>query len=175
MSRAKLFKYLKYDRLTDKYCNEENSSGDCAACPVKTECDYYVNHDAPWLLEAYWFLKSAPSRIAESVSNFMAKHKKTHYCCSVCGTLEAPYFHNHEALRTSITYEYGWWKAKSSWRQTRWVCHDCMEHKRYALNADYTWEVDQKYIEQHNKNIKGLIQEKDPEYYEKWFGDEYDV
>ena len=47
MSRAKLFKYLKYDRITDKYCNDENSSGNCAACPVKTECNYNLNHDVP--------------------------------------------------------------------------------------------------------------------------------
>ena len=73
MSRAKLFKYLKYDRLTDKYCNEENSSGNCVGCPVKVECDYNVNHDVPWLIEAYWFLKWLPHSISNAFSNYYVK------------------------------------------------------------------------------------------------------
>lgn len=163
MSRAKLFKYLKYDKLTNKYCNEENASGNCVCCPVKIECDYNVNHDVPWLIEVYWFLKWLPYRISNAFSNYYVKHKKTHYECSICGQIEAPYFQDKVFLRESITGGYGWWKAKNG-RSTRWVCHSCMEH-------GFSVPIDGEFVVRENEKMLAQIKEKDPEYYEKWFGD----
>lgn len=171
-----MFKYLKYDRLTNKYCNDENSSGNCAGCPVKTECDYYVNHEPPLLISAYWYLMSIPLRVTHAFDYYMAHHKKTHYECAVCGDIEAPYFQDQDFLRGPITSGYGWWKAKGSGKRTCWVCHQCMEHGYSSSGSDehwrrITWDEHQECVTKDNEKILAKIKEKDPEYYEKWFGD----
>ena len=180
MSRANLFKYLKYEKITDKYCNEENSSGNCAACPVKNECNYNLNHDVPWLVEAYWFLKWMPYNIGNEIAKYCVKHKKTHYTCAVCGMIEAPYFYDEVG---SITHDYGWWKAKSGHGITLYACHHCMEHGYapssengkpydYEHPREHTWDEWQEIVANSNAKSLAIIKEKDPEYYKKWFGDE---
>lgn len=170
MARASLFKYLSYDKLTDKHCNEENSSGNCAACPVREECAYIVDHDAPLFMEIKWFLESIPCTIRLMIANFFATHKKTHYTCSICGLIEAPYFGDNKYLRSSITHGYGWWKAKSSYRRARWVCHHCMEHSDCMERNEL-----QDFVVRSNKRMMDTIKNKDPNYYRKWFGEEKEV
>ena len=164
MSRASLFKYLKYDKLTEKYCNP---SSDCTCCSVREECDYITHLDAPLLLEIKWFLESIPDKISWAIANYYARHKKTHYMCSICGMLEAPYFGDNKYLRTSITHGYGWWKEKSHLRHTRRVCHHCKEHHK-----SMTWDELQKFVKRSNKRVLDNIKTKDPEYYKKWFHEE---
>lgn len=167
MSRASLFKYLKYDKLTDKYCNEENSSDNCISCPVKEECHYLTAMDSPLLLEVKWFIESIPGKISWALATFYAKHKKTHYECSICGMIEAPYFGDNKYLRSSITHGYGWWKTKSSYGRSRWICHHCMEH-----SSTMTWDELQEFVQRCNKRTLENIKIKDPEYYRKWFDEE---
>lgn len=178
MSRANLFKYLKYDKLTDKYCND-----DCENCPVKEECKYISDHSYPWLLVIRDRILWLPYDICNIIANCMAKYKKTHYVCSVCGRIEAPYFENDEYYRASIIYEYGWWKAKSDTKTSLWICHHCMEHGfspssynglplDYEHPREFTWDEWQDMIKTRNEKVMNNIKTKDPEYYMRHFHEE---
>ena len=165
MARASLFKYLSYDKLTDKYCNDENASGNCIGCPVKKECRYIMEHDKPYLMAIKDFILHAPYIISEKIANYYASHKKTHYKCNICGLIETPYF--YDDYRESITYGYGWWKAISDHHQIRWVCHHCMEH-----NTDDTCNEWKEHVRRHNTTVIDNIKNKDPDYHKKWFHEE---
>lgn len=172
--RMSLFKYFKYEKLTDDICNNK-----CQRCPVEMECEYFYTHRPPLIVDIWFKIKYLPYDISHYVANYFAKRKKTHYRCAVCGRIEAPYFYDEEELRKSITHEYGWWKARSA-HNTLWhVCHHCMEHG-YVTSADndimgYTWDEWQDFVAKNNQEVMDKIKAKDPEYYERWFGDEEEV
>ena len=126
-----------------------------------------MSHDAPLLLEVVWFITNIKDTISWKVANSIAAHKKTHYVCSICGLIEAPYFGDNKYLRTSITHGYGWWKAKSSYGRTRWICHHCMEHSDCMERSEL-----HDFVSRSNKRMMDTIKNKDPEYYKKWVNEE---
>lgn len=119
-----------------------------------------------------WFENS----IAEPVSRSYYHKKKSHYQCAICGLIKAPYF--TEEKYTSLTKDMGWHKLDSG-KWHRWVCHHCADHGfERSDEAEYPWEFTwddwQEYVEENNEKTLAIIKEKDSEYYEYWFGDEYD-
>lgn len=158
-----LLEYLKYRKLIDKYCNDENEKDNCVNCPCKKECDDYYDMKQPMLVRFYYNLRWLPYDIAEMVSSYRAKHKKTHYMCNICGLIEAPFFQENDVLRTSISYAYGWYKAKR-FGHTIWVCHHCSSHIH-----DYPFDEWMQFVKEDNKNTLEMIKEKDLEYYNKHF------
>ena len=158
-----LFKYIKYHRLIDKYCNDENEKNDCANCPAKKECDCYYDMKEPALVKLYYHLYWLPHDTAEKISNYRAKLKKTHYRCDVCGLIEAPFFREQDVLRVSIDHEYGWYRAKR-FGHTIWVCHHCSAHVR-----DYPFDEWLQFVKDKNKNTLEMIKRKDLEYYNEHF------
>ena len=167
--RANLFKYLRCKQIVDQECTPERSENDCEVCPFAIECDYFVNHDLPWLVNFYYEIDFKIYDIKEKIANWMAKYKKAYYVCEVCGKIEAPYF---DEKPCSITYGYGWHQFKYS---PRWICHHCADHE-FALESekdipeedrDFTWEEWQKFVKEENIKLLDSIKEKDPEFYRK--------
>ena len=115
-----------------------------------------------------WFENS----IIEPLSRYYYSKKKTHYRCTVCGWIDAPYF--TEEKYASITKDMGWHKLDNG-KWHRWVCHHCADHgfvSTFENHKDgYTWDEWQKLVNENNVKVLAAIKEKDPEYYEYWFED----
>lgn len=158
-----LLRYLKYRKLIDKYCNDENGKYDCENCPVKKECDNYYDMEELTLVKLYYCLHHLPYDITEKISNYWTKHKKTHYRCDICGIIEAPFFRDQDVLKASISYAYGWYKAKY-FGHTIWVCYHCSAHIH-----DYPFDEWLQFVEDKNKNTLEMIKKKDLEYYNEHF------
>lgn len=113
-----------------------------------------------------WFENS----IVEPLSRYYYSKKKSHYKCTVCGLIEAPYF--TEEKYASLTKDMGWHKFNEG-KWSRWVCHHCADHgfvsASESCNSGYTWDEWQKFVNEDNTKVLVAIKEKDPEYYEYWF------
>ena len=158
--RANLFKYLKCKSISEKECTPERSENDCETCPFTAECEYYVEHDLPWLVNLWYEIDFKTYAIKEKVADWIARHKKAYYICEVCGKVEVPYFDSNPH---AIDYGYGWHKFKGS---NRWVCHNCADHS-YSSEYFPTWDEWQKFVKEENIKLLDLIKEKDPEFYKK--------
>lgn len=109
----------------------------------------------------------------------MARKKKTHYQCKVCGLIEAPYFQEEYGCG-SITDDYGWNRIGKK-KHNLWICHHCCGHGFSDSNTkvprekrDPTWDEWQEFVKMNNEKILSLIQKKDPDYYEYWFNGGYE-
>lgn len=113
-----------------------------------------------------WFENS----IVEPLSRYYYSKKKSHYRCTICGLIEAPYFTGEKYA--SITHDMGWHKFNEG-KWSRWVCHHCADHgfisTSESRNGGYTWDEWQKFVNEDNTKVLAAIKEKDPEYYEYWF------
>ena len=116
-----------------------------------------------------WFENS----IVEPISRYYYSKKKTHYRCTVCGRIEAPYFTGEKYA--SLTKDMGWHKFNEG-KWSRWVCHHCADHgfvsASESRNGNYTWDEWQEFVNEDNTEVLTAIKEKDPEYYEYWFNGE---
>lgn len=120
------------------------------------------------------------NEILAPIARYYYTHKKAHYECCVCGYIMAPYF--DEKHKWSPTYDMGWHKFKD-WKCTRWICHHCSDHG-FELSSEaakhigwegrikYTWDEWHEIITKDNSRLLDVIKNKDPEYYDYWFGDE---
>ena len=119
------------------------------------------------------------NNINEPLSRLYYRKKKSHYECSVCGQIIAPYFYipwySFDKNASSITCDYGWHKFKDS---NRWICHHCADHgfapssyngTELSIGRGRTWDEWQEYVKKENEQVLDAIKEKDPEYYHYWF------
>ena len=114
------------------------------------------------------------------MSRYYYTHKKKHYECCVCGRMISPYF--DDKCKWSPTYDMGWHKFKD-WKLTRWICHHCADHG-FELSSEaskyigwenrvgYTWDEWHEIVVKDNNELIDVIKNKDPKYYDYWFGDE---
>lgn len=117
-----------------------------------------------------WFENS----IVEPLSRYYYSKKKSHYQCTVCGLIEAPFFTGEKYA--SITKDMGWHKFNEG-KWSRWVCHHCADHGFAPSSPDitneypsnWTWDEWQKFVKEDNAKVLTIIKEKDPKYYEYWF------
>lgn len=113
-----------------------------------------------------WFENS----IVEPLSRYYYSKKKSHYKCTICGLIEAPYF--TEEKYASVTKDMGWHKFNEG-KWSRWVCHHCADHgfvsASESCNGGYTWDEWQKFVKEDNAKVLATIKKKDPEYYNYWF------
>lgn len=113
-----------------------------------------------------WFENS----IVQPLSRYYYSKKKSHYQCTVCGRIEAPYFTGEKYA--SLTKDMGWHKFNEG-KWSRWVCHHCADHgfisASESCNGGYTWDEWQTFVSEDNSKVLATIKEKDPEYYNYWF------
>ena len=112
-----------------------------------------------------WFENS----IVQPLSRYYYSKKKSHYQCTVCGRIEAPYFTGEKYA--SLTKDMGWHKFNEG-KWSRWVCHHCADHRFISVfenNNGYTWDGWQRVVKENNTKVLATIKNKDPEYYDYWF------
>lgn len=130
----------------------------------------------PLVRFSVWF----DNNITHVIKDYYYKNKKDHYQCCVCGKIIAPYFESSEEERYNVlTDDYGWHKLDNG-KYNRWICHHCADHgfspsdaegEPYEVPREYTWDEWQDIIAPENKKVMDAIKEKDPEYYDYWFGE----
>lgn len=122
--------------------------------------------NSPIVKFEYWFENS----IVQPLSRYYYSKKKSHYQCTVCGRIEAPYFTGEKYA--SLTKDMGWHKFNEG-KWSRWVCHHCADHgfvsASESRNGGYTWDEWQIFVSEDNSKVLATIKEKDPEYYNYWF------
>lgn len=113
-----------------------------------------------------WFENS----IVQPLSRYYYSKKRSHYQCTVCGRIKAPYFTGEKYA--SLTKDMGWHKFNEG-KWSRWVCHHCADHgfisASESCNGGYTWDEWQTFVSEDNSKVLATIKEKDPEYYNYWF------